>query len=238
MPVSSRLFRPLAAVALGAALLAPLQPVLVASATPSTTHASPAAKPKVRATQTSLTAYGDTDAAGRVHLSGSVRWGDGKLLRTKQAVELWGRTGGRWVLVEKAVTDKSGDVELAVAPRTHTTYQLRYAGSRSAALAAVARASTSSQVEVRALARVSLKAPAKVGRGTTFVVTGTVSPTGAGRVVTLTGDGRTFTTLRTRADGTFSGHVRLRQTTKLAVSVARTGGLDGAAAAPRVVRVS
>ncbi len=200
-------------------------------------HASTSAKPTLRATQTTLTAYGDADADGRVHLSGSVRWRNGTLLGPTQHVELWGRTGSAWVLVRKAVTDRSGDVELAVSPRSHTAYQLRYAGSRSTALPAVAAASVSPSVAVRAISRVTLAAPARAGRGVTFAVTGAVSPAGAGRVVTLTGNGRTFTTLRTRADGTFSGHVRLRQTTRLSVSVAGTSALDGAASAARTVRV-
>ena len=125
-----------------------------------------------------------------------------------------------------------------MAPSAHTTYQLRYAGSRSASLAAPAQASVSPDVQVRAVTHVTLRTPARVGRGATFVVTGTVSPTGAGRVVTLTGDGHTFTTLRTRADGTFSGHVRLQQTTKLAVSVAATRTSDSAGSTPQAVRVA
>lgn len=238
MLISSPLARPLAAVALGGALLLPLQPVLTASAAPSTSHAPATTRTKVRATQTTLTAYGDSDAAGRVHLTGSLRWADGKLLAPKQHVELWGRTGTTWVLVQKAVTDKRGEVELAVAPSAHTTYQLRYAGSNSPALTARAKASISPAVQVRAVAHVTLRTPARVGRGATFVITGTVSPTGAGRVVTLSGDGKTFTTLRTRADGTFSGHVRLRQTTKLAVAVAATRTSDSAGSTPQAVRVA
>lgn len=235
MPVSSRLSRPLAAVVLGAALLAPLQPTLVASATPAA-HAAHA-RTATRATQTTLTAYGDADGSGTVHLSGSVRWSDGKVLGHQQHVELWGRTGGRWSLVSRAVTDRHGDVEIGVTPSAHTRYQLRYTGSHSSTLTRVAAPSVSPGVRVRAVARVTLRAPGTVRRGETFVVTGTVSPAGARRVVTLSGNGRTFTTLTTRADGTFSGRVRLRMRTTLDVVLPGSATLDGGVSEARVVRV-
>ena len=238
MLISSRLHRPLAAAALGAALLLPLQPLVTASAAPHAAHATASVKPKVRATQATLTAYGDTDSAGTVHLTGSVRWANGKVLGHKQHVELWGKSGRTWTLVQKALTDKHGDVELGVVPTARTTYQLRYAGSRSSHLSAAAGPSVSPRVEVRAVARVTLAAPTRVKPRTTFVVTGKVSPAGAGRVVTLTGDTKTYATLRTRADGSFSAHVRLRQTTTLTVHVATGARLDGASSAPRVVRVA
>jgi hypothetical protein len=237
--VPSRLHRPLAAAVLAAALLAPLQPALSAFASPSTSHtAHPAhAKVAVRATQATLTAYGDSDGSGTVHLSGSLRWANGKALGRAQHVELWGRTGTRWALVSKAVTDRHGDVELSVTPVAHTTYQLRYAGSRSATLSSPAGPSTSRSITVHAVAQITLKAPAKVRRGQTFVITGTVTPAGAGRRVTLSGNRRTFTTLTTRADGSFSGHVRLQMTTTLSVQLPDTATLDGAISGPRVVRV-
>lgn len=239
MPVPSRLFRPLAAVVLGAALLAPLQPTLSASAAPSAPPATHAAHARTttRATQTTLTAYGDADGSGTVHLSGSVRWSNGKVLGHKQHVELWGRTGGRWSLVRKAVTDRHGDVEVGVTPTAHTRYQLRYPGSHSATLPSVAAPSKSPGVTVHAVARVTLEAPATVRRGETFMITGTVAPAGARRVVTLAGDGKTFTTLTTRADGTFSGRVRLQMRTTLSVVLPDTATLDGAVSGPRVVRV-
>lgn len=237
MPVSSRLSRPLAAVILGVALLAPLQPPAPASAAPLATHAPASAKPSARATQAELTAYGDADDSGTVHLSGSVRWANGKALGRRQHVELWARSGARWVLVQEAVTDRHGDVELRVTPRAHTRYRLRYDGSRSAGLASVAAPSASRVLKVRAVARVTLTTPAKVRRGRTFVVTGRVTPATTGRVVTLTGDGRTFTTLTTRADGSFRGRVRLRTTTTLSVVLPDTATLDGALSGPHAVRV-
>jgi len=242
MSVSSRLHRPLAAVVLGAALLAPFHPTVSASAAPTAAHAAASTKPAGRATQATLTAYGDNDpdadTAGTIHLSGSLRWADGKVLGSKQHVELWGRTGTTWALVEKAVTDRHGDVELSVTPGVHTRYQLRYAGSHSSTLSSVAAPSTSPSVTVHAVAQVSLTTPTKVHRGETFVVTGRVTPAGAGRVVTLAGDGKTFTTLRTRVDGSFSGHVRLRMTTTLSVVLPDTTSLDGAVSGPHVVRVA
>jgi hypothetical protein len=235
---SVRLSRPLAAVVLGAALLAPLQPVVAAHADPSARPPASSAKTHARATQTALTAYGDSDSAGAVHLSGSLRWANGKVLGHREPVELWGRSGARWVLVRQAVTDRRGDVEVSVAPSAHTTYELRYAGSRSTSLTSAAASSRSPQVEVRALAHVRLDAPARAKRGQTFVVEGRVTPARAGRVVVLSGNGRTFTTLRTRADGTFSGRVRLQMKTTLRVSVPKAPDVDGAASTPRVVRVA
>ena len=240
MPLSLRLSRPLAAAVLGVALLAPLAPPLAASAAPtapSGTHATHA-RTAPRATQTTLTAYGDADSSGTIHLTGSVRWSNGKVLGHKQQVELWGKTAGRWSLVRKAVTDRHGDVEIGVTPTVHTKYQLRYAGSRSAALHKVAAPSASSGIKVHAVAHVTLNAPATVRRGQTFVITGRVTPAGPRRVVTLAGDGRTFTTLTTRADGSFSGRVRLRQRTTLSVVLPDTATLDGSVSGPRVVRVA
>ncbi|MGI3781867.1 MAG: hypothetical protein ACRYG2_13930, partial [Janthinobacterium lividum] len=71
-----------------------------------------------------------------------------------------------------------------------------------------------------------------------FVVTGKITPAGAGRVVSLSGNGKTFTTLRTRADGTFTGHVRLHMKTTLSVALPHAAGLDGATSGPHVVRVA
>ncbi|GAA3558775.1 hypothetical protein GCM10022197_12660 [Microlunatus spumicola] len=238
MPSQSRLHRPLTALVLGAALLAPVQPALTAFAAPPVGHPVASARASVRATALTLTAYGDSDPYGAIHLSGSLRWAGGKSLGHRQQVELWARTGTRWALVKKAQTDRSGDVELRVTPTAHTTYQLRYAGSRSASLSSAARRSVSRNLAVHATAHLTLQAPVTARRGTTFAVSGKVTPGGAGRVVTLAGDGRTFTTLRTRADGTFSGHVRLQQTTTLTVVLADTATLDGARSGPRVVRVS
>jgi hypothetical protein len=235
--LSSRLRRPLATLVLGAALLAPLQPLVTAQADTSPRPAA-SAKAHARPTQAALTAYGDSDSAGAVHLSGSLRWANGKVLGRPQPVELWGRSSTRWALVEKAVTDRRGDVELSVVPSAHTTYELRYAGSRSRSLSAVAAASRSPRVRVRAVAHVRLDAPARAHRGQTFVVTGRVTPAVAGRVVVLTGNGARFTTLRTRADGSYSGRVRLQMKTTLRVSVPRATSLDGATSAPRVVRVA
>lgn len=237
MPSQSRLHRPLTALVLGAALLAPVQPALSAFATPSAAHPVSSAKVASRATALALTAYGDSDPYGAIHLSGSLRWAGGKSLGHRQQVELWARTGARWALVQKAQTDRSGDVELRVTPVAHTTYQLRYAGSRSASLTSAAKRSVSRVLTVHATAHVTLEAPASARRGTTFAVSGKVTPAGAGRVVTLAGDGRTFTTLRTRADGTYAGHVRLQQTTTLTVALADSATLDGARSGPRVVRV-
>ena len=237
MPVPSCLRRPLVGLVLSAALLAPFQPA-PASADSSAGRPTVSAKPTARATQTDLTAYGDADGSGALHLSGSLRWANGKVLGHRQHVELWARTGKTWVRVEKALTDTRGDVELSVAPGVHTTYQLRFAGSRSALLSSVARASRSADVQVRAVARVTLATPAKVKRDQTFVVTGKVTPARAGRVVSLTGNGKTFTTLRTRADGSFSGHVRLRMKTTLKVTLPHAAGLDGGASGPRLVRVA
>ena len=240
VPVPSRLSRPLAAAVLGAALLAPLQPTLSASAAPSaaptSTHATHA-RTATRATQTTLTAYGDADGSGTVHLSGSVRWSNGKVLGHQQHVELWGKTADRWSLVRRAVTDRHGDVEIGVTPTAHTKYQLRYAGSRSAALPKVAAPSVSAGVTVHAVAQVTLNAPATVRRGETFVITGRVTPAGPRRVVTLAGDGKTFTTLTTRTDGSFSGRVRLQMRTTLSVVLPDTATLDGDVSGPRVVRV-
>ena len=240
VPLSFRLSRPLAAAVLGAVLLAPLQPPLSASAaptaTPAETHATQA-RTATRATQTTLTAYGDADSSGTIHLTGSVRWSNGEVLGHKQHVELWGKTAGRWSIVRNAVTDRRGDVEIGVTPTAHTKYQLRYAGSHSATLSKVAAPSLSAGVTVHAVAHVTLNAPATVRRGQTFVVTGRVTPAGPRRVVTLAGDGRTFTTLTTRADGSFSGRVRLRQRTTLSVVLPDTATLDGAVSGPRVVRV-
>ena len=237
VPLSSRLSRPLAAAALGATLLAPLQPALAASAAPSVAPSAAHARTATRATQTTLTAYGDADGSGTIHLTGSVRWSNGKVLGGRQQVELWGRTAGRWSLVRRAVTDRRGDVESGVTPTAHTTYQLRYAGSRSAALSKVAAPSASAGVTVHAVAHVILQTPATVRRGETFIITGRVTPAGARRVVTLAGDGKTFTTLTTRADGSFSGRVRLRMRTTLSVVLPDTATLDGAVSGPRVVRV-
>ena len=239
MSVPSRLHRPLAAAVVGAALLAPVQPAPPAFASPSTSHTAHAAHTKVavRATRASLTAYGDTDGSGTIYLSGSLRWANGTSLGRAQHVELWGRTGTRWALVRQAVTDRHGDVELSVTPVAHTTYRLRYPGSRSSTLSSSAGPSTSRTITVHAVARITLKAPATVHRGETFVITGTVTPAGAGRRVTLSGNRRTFTTLTTRADGSFSGHVRLQMTTTLSVQVPDTASLDGAVSGPRVVRV-
>lgn len=233
MPSSFQPRRPLVAAVLGAALLAPLQPIVSAAASPSAPHARPAS----RATQATLTAYGDADSSGATHLSGSVRWSDGRLLKHKQHVELWARHGSTWVLVEKALTDHSGDVELRVTPEEHTTYRLRYAGSHSSRLSSVAAPTVSPSIRVHAVAHVTLAAPAEVGSGHTFVVTGTVSPSGKGRSVTLTGNGKRFTTLAVRADGSFSGHVRLKRTTDLSVALGGTASVDGAASDPRTVRV-
>jgi len=235
VPVPSRLHRPLVAAVLGAALLVPLSPA--ASASPAARPAAAATK-AVRATQTTLTAYGDADGSGRIHLSGSVRWATGARTGHQEAVELWGRSGTRWVLVRRATTDKHGEVELDVVPGAHTTYRLHYVGTRAAARSTSAAASTSASVKVRAVGHVTLATPAKARRGVTFVVTGTVVPGGAGHVVTLTGDGRTFTTLRTRADGSFSGHVRLQRTTTLSVVLPDTATVDGAVSGPHAVRVS
>ena len=237
MPLSLRLSRPLAAAVLGAALLAPLAPPASAAPTaPSGTHAT-YARTATRATQTTLTAYGDADSSGTIHLSGSVRWSNGKVLGHKQHVELWGKTAGRWSLVRRAATDRHGDVEIGVTPTAHTKYQLRYAGSRSAALPKVAARSKSTGITVHAVAHVTLTTPATVRRGQTFVITGRVTPAGPRRVVTLAGDGKTFTTLTTRADGSFSVRVRLRQRTTLSVVLPDTATLDGAVSGPRVVRV-
>lgn len=237
MPSQSRLHRPLTAVVLGAALLAPVQPALTAVASPSVGHPVASAKASMRATELALTAYGDSDPYGAIHLSGSLRWAGGKSLGHRQRVELWARTGTAWALVQRADTNRAGDVELRVTPVAHTTYQLRYAGSRSESLSSAARRSVSRDLTVHATAHVILEAPASARRGTTFAVSGKVTPAGAGRAVTLAGDGRTFTTLRTRADGTFSGHVRLQQTTTLTVALPDTATLDGTRSGPRVVRV-
>jgi hypothetical protein len=236
--LSSRLRRPLAAVVLGAALLAPVQLGATALADTSTTHRVAGGKQTARATQATLTAYGDTDSAGAVHLSGSVRWADGKVLGRQQHVQLWARSGTHWVLVQQAVTDRSGDVELSVVPVARTTYELHYAGSHSKSLRAVAGPSRSPRVEVLAVTHVRLDAPTRVHRGQTFVITGKVTPAGAGRVITLSGNGTRFTTLRTRADGSFSGRVRLQMKTTLRVGVAGSASLSGAASDPHVVRVA
>jgi hypothetical protein len=234
---SPRLRRRVAALVVGAALLAPLPPTVSASASPSAGHPAASAKPAGRATQSSLTAYGDPDASGATHLSGSLRWANGKVLGHQQHVELWAKSRTMWALIQKAVTDRRGDVELRVAPGAHTKYQLRYAGSRASRLASAARPSRSPSVTVRAVAHVTVRAPAKVHRGETFVVTGKVTPRGAGRVVTLAGNGKPFTPLTTRADGSFSGHVRLTMTTTLSIALPDTASLDGALSGPRTVRV-
>jgi hypothetical protein len=236
VPFSFRLRRPLVGLVLSAVLLAPFQPA-PASADPSAGHPAVGARPTPRATQTDLTAYGDADGSGAIHLSGSLRWANGRVLGHRQPVELWARTGRTWVPVDTVLTDPRGDVELSVVPGVHTTYELRFAGSRSAQLSSPAAASRSTDVQVRAVARVTLATPVKVRRGQTFVVTGKVTPARAGRVVSLTGNGKTFTTLRTRADGSFTGHVRLRMQTTLKVTLPHAPGLDGGASGPRLVRV-
>ena len=237
-----RALRPLTAAVLGAALLVPLSPTVPAAAAPSAPHAAPSkpAKPAVkpgRATRATLAAYGDADGSGRVHLTGSVRWSNGKGLGHKQQVELWGRVGTRWSLVRRATTDRSGEVELSVRPTANTTYQLRFAGSRSSVLSSPAKASTSRTLTVHAVARVALTAPATAKRGERFGITGTVAP-GGSRRVTVLGNGQTFTTLTTRPDGSFSGHVRLRMTTTLTVVLPGSATLDETVSGPRRVRVS
>ena len=236
--VPARLHRPLAAVVLGAALLVPLQAVAPAVAAPPPARSASNRHAAGRATQATLTAYGDVDSSGKIHLSGSLRWASGKLLGHSQHVELWARSGTTWTLVEKAVTDGRGDVELSVSRGTDTRYQLRYPGSHSAQLSSVAAPSASPSVMVHALGQVTLQAPSKARRGETFVVTGRVTPAGAGHVVMVAGDGHTYTTLRTRADGSFSAHVRLRMTTTLSAVLPATAGLDGAVSGPRTVRVA
>lgn len=237
MSATSRFRRPLAAAVLGAALLAPLQPAVPASASPSRPHPTETSRAASRPTQATLTAYGDTDSAGATFLSGSLRWANGKVLGQKQHVELWAKSGAAWTLVRKAVTDRHGDVELSVRPSVHTRYQLRYAGSRGSSLTPAAAPSVSPSVTVHAVAHVTLKAPATARRGETFVITGEVTPAGRGRVITLAGNGKTFTTLAVRADGSFSGHVRLRMTTTLSALLPDTATLDGAVSGPRTVRV-
>lgn len=235
VPALPRLRRSLTAVLVGAALLVPVAPVVPASAAPST-HAAAARRTAERATRVSLAAYGDADGSGRVHLTGALTWSNGRSLGHQQQVELWGRTGTRWSLVRRARTDRAGDVELSVRPEANTTYRLRYAGSRSRALSSPARASTSPTLTVHALARVTLEAPATVKRGERFVIRGTVLPAGVRRVTVL-GGRTTFTTLTTRPDGTFSGHVRLQTTTTLSVVLPGTSTLDEAVSGPRRVRV-
>ncbi len=240
-----RALRSLATAALGAALLVPLAPSLPASAAPPAPHVAPSkpvtsSKPAVkpdRATRATLAAYGDADGSGRVHLTGSVRWSNGKGLGHKQQVELWGRVGTRWSLVRRATTDRSGEVELSVRPKANTTYQLRFAGSRSGVLSSPAKASKSRSLTVHAVARVALTAPATAKRGERFGITGTVAP-GGSRRVTVLGNGQTFTTLTTRPDGSFSGHVRLRMTTTLTVVLPGSPTLDETVSGPRRVRVS
>jgi hypothetical protein len=234
----ARLHRPLAAVVLGAALLVPLQAVAPAVAAPPPVRSASNPHAAERATQAALTAYGDVDSSGRIHLSGSLRWANGKVLGHAQHVELWARSGKAWTLVRHAVTDGRGDVELSVTPGSHTRYQLRYPGSRSTHLSSVAAPSASPSVTVHALGQVTLQAPAKARRGETFVVTGRVTPAGAGHVVMVAGDGHTYTTLRTRADGSFSAHVRLRMTTTLSAVLPATASLDGDVSGSRTVRVA
>lgn len=239
-----RALRPLTAAVLGAALLVPLAHALPASAAPSAPHTTsakpttmPAAKPGERATRATLSAYGDVDGSGRVHLTGSLSWSNGKALRHKQKVELWGRTGTRWSLVRRATTDRAGDVELSVRPTANTTYQLRFSGSRSSTLSSPARASKSRTLTVHAVSRVALTSPAKAKKGERFAISGTVDPGGSRRVIVL-GNGQTFTTLTTRADGTFTGHVRLQMTTTLSVVLPGSTNLDGTVSGPRRVRVA
>jgi len=246
-----RALRPLAAAVLGAALLVPLAPALPASAAPApaaphtsakpatkpTKPTKPAAKPAERATRATLSAYGDVDGSGRVHLTGSLSWSNGKALRHQQKVELWGRTGTTWSLVRRTTTDRAGDVELSVTPTANTTYQLRYAGSRSSSLSSPAKAAKSRTLTVHAVSRVALTSPAKAKRGERFVIKGTVNPGGSRRVIVL-GNGQTVTTLTTRADGTFTGHVRLQMTTTLSVVLPGSTNLDGTVSGPRRVRVS
>ena len=235
---SSRLSRPLAAVVLGAALLAPLQPVVAAHADPSARPPASSAKTHARATQTALTAYGDSDSAGAVHLSGSLRWANGKVLGHREPVELWGRSGARWVLVRQAVTDRRGDVELSVTPSAHTTYELRYAGSRSKSLTSAAASSRSPRVEVRAArprpsrrARPGPAGPDLRGEGPGHPRAGRPRrrPQRERQDVHHAPDPRRRT---------YSGRVRLQMKTTLRVSVPKASNLDGGASTPRVVRVA
>lgn len=241
----SRTRRRAAALLVGAALTAPLAPTSPATAAPSVHHASvPSAAPATarpqRPTRLDLAAYGDADASGAVHLSGWLRWSGGKPLGRPQRLELWARTGSRWARARTVTTDRAGEVEVRVRPDVRTTYQLRYAGLPATA-SRPAAPSRSRTLVVRAVARVTLQAPASARRGETFVVrgsvTGSVLPGGSRSHVVLTGNGATFTTLAVRADGTFSGHVRLRMTTTLAVRARSAAGVDGPRAAPRTVRV-
>lgn len=225
---------------LGAALLAPLTPPAPASAAPASPRTAPAASAAApRPTRLSLSAYGDPDASGAVHLSGWLSLPGGKLLGRPGRVELWARTGAGWTRLRTVTTDRAGDLEVRVRPSVTTTYQLRYAGARATGTARALAPTRSRTLAVRAVApaaRVTLSTPATARRGQTFVVTGTVAPAGARRV-TLTGDGATFTVLTSRADGSFSGHVRLRQSTRLAVRVDAAAGRPAATSGPRTVRV-
>ena len=236
----SRVRHAAAAVLLGGALLAPLAPSAPATAAPATAHvtrtpAASAAAP--RPTRLSLAAYGDPDASGAVHLSGWLRLASGKTLGRPGRVELWASTGARWSRVRTVTTDRAGDVEVRVRPAVATTYQLRHPGARATATARATAPSRSRTLAVRAVARVTLAAPATVTRGQTFVVAGRVSPAGTRRV-TLTGDGATYAVLTSRTDGSFSAHVRLRQTTRLAVRVDAVPGLPAVTSEPRTVRVA
>jgi len=177
--------------------------------------------------QTRLTATATVaDGLGRVNAR--LTWADdAKPLETRQTLELWKKSGSKWSLATKATTNAAGEATFTPAPKEHTTYQVRYAGSYSSKLSGDADPSKSKDMKVRAVAQVTLSAPATAKKGAKVKVSGTVTPTDRGRSVNIKANGNKLTKVKTDSRGRFSGKVKLKRDTTLSASVSTTKTLDG-----------
>lgn len=200
------LTRPAAVVLLSAALLAPL-PFL---STP-TASAAPqvASRQLTRTTHLTLSTYGKPNRTVLVYVTLLNAYNSS--LRHHQKVSLWAKEDGEWTKVDEETTRKNGTAEFSVKPEKGVSYQVRYAGSETLHTFS----SKSRSVTLFSKEKVTLSAPESAVAQRTFAISGRVAGAPAGRAVNITGDGVSLFTVYTKADGSYSGHVRLRRTTKL-----------------------
>lgn len=167
----------------------------------------------------------------------TLRWDGTKTGLAGQSVDLWGYAAGRWDKIATATSTSTGTVSFTAAPSFTTKYQLRYAERVVGEV--TASASTSSSTTVKVTAKVKLSTPTKVKKGATTTVTGSVSPSLAGRTVSIVVNKKVVAKVSTDSSGAFTAKVKYAKgKSSVYAKVATSSFNEGASSSTYKVKAS